>query len=317
MPSPLNLSSARVIDPILTTLAQGYTQAEFIGHRLFPRVPVGARGGQVLEFGREGFRRYASRRAPGGRTARIDWGYAGRPFALYQDALEAPVPREIAQDAAAVPGIDLGRGAVATVMRSLLLTQECDQALLATTAANYEPDSVMVLTGAAKWSASTGTPIADIDAGREVIRAKCGLYPNVVALSATAFNAARNNPSVLARVLPGGKTAEPAQVTRETLAALFNVDEVVVGQGVEFVGTSNRDIWGDDVVLAYVPRGFGGNAMDMAQPSYGYTYTLNGSPMVEAPYWEQQSKSWIYGVTYERAPVLSGIASGFLIKDVA
>ena len=126
----------------------------------------------------------------------------------------------------------------------------------------------------------------------------------------------RNNPNVLARVVQGGKPVEPAQVTREALAVLFNVDEVVVGSAIEFVGGSSRDIWGDDVVLAYVPKGFAGNAMDLAQPSYGYTYTLNGHPLVESPYWEQQSKSWIYGVTFERAPVLSGIASGFLIKDV-
>ena len=316
MPAPLNPSSARVVDPILTTLAQGYGQAEFVGHRLFPRVPVTARGGQILEFGKESFQRYASRRAPGARTARIEWGYAGKPFALYQDALEAPVPREIAQDASVVPGIDLGRGAVATVMRSLLLTQECDQAHLATTASNYEGDSVLALSGGAKWSASTGNPIADIDSGREVIRRKCGLYPNLVTMSATAFSAARNNPNVLARVMQGGKPVEPAQVTREALAILFNVNEVVVGSAIEFVGGSSRDIWGDDVVLAYVPKGFAGNAMDLAQPSYGYTYTLNGHPLVESPYWEQQSKSWIYGVTFERAPVLSGIASGFLIKGV-
>lgn len=314
---PLNSSSARVIDPILTTLAQGYRQAEFIGDKLFPRVPVTARGGKVLEFGKESFQRYASRRAPGTRTARIDFGYSGKPFSLYQDSLEAPVPREIAQDAAAVPGIDLGRGAVSTVMRAILLNQEIDQATLATTASNYEADSVLVLTSTAKWSAETGTPITDIDNAREVIRRKCGIYPNVVTLSAKAFNAARNNPTVLARVLNGGKNAEPAQVTREALAVLFNVDEVVVGAGIYMEGAASLDIWGNDVVLAYVPKSLGGNSMDMAQPSYGYTYTLNGNPLVETPYWEQQSKSWIYGVTFERAPVLSGIASGFLIKGAA
>jgi hypothetical protein len=317
MPSPLNLSSARVVDPILTTIAQGYRQAEFVGDRLFPRVPVSARGGKILEFGKEAFQRYASRRAPGARTARIEWGYAGKPFALYQDSLEAPVPREIAQDAAAVPGIDLGRGAVSTVMRSLLMTQEIDQATLATTASNYETDSVLVLTGAGKWSTDTGTPITDIDNAREVIRRKCGLYPNIVTLSAKAFNAARNNKQVLARVLNGGKNAEPAQVTKEALATLWNVDDVVVGAGIYMEGGNSLDIWGNDVVLAYVPKSMGGGAMDLAQPSYGYTYTLNGNPMVEVPYFEQQSKSWIYGVTFERAPVLSGIASGFLIKGAA
>ena len=37
--------------------------------------------------------------------------------------------------------------------------------------------------------------------------------------------------------------------------------------------------------------------------------------MVETPYWDANSKSWVYGVSYERAPVLSGIASGYLIVN--
>ena len=36
----MNAAGARVIDPILTTVAQGYQNAEFIGMNLFPYVPV-------------------------------------------------------------------------------------------------------------------------------------------------------------------------------------------------------------------------------------------------------------------------------------
>lgn len=315
---PLNLSSARVINPILTTIAQGYAQPEFVGNKLFPRVPVSARGGQVLEFGKESFRRYASRRAPGTRKARIEFGYLGKPFALYQDALEAPVSFELMEDAAAVPGLDLGRAAVATVMRSLLLTQELDQAALATSAANYETDSVMALTSTGKWSTNTGNPITDIEIGRETIRAKCGVYPNLLTISAKAYSACKNNPNVLARIQYGGTSVSPAQVTPQVLAALFQVDEVVIGGGIYCDDADvTQDIWGNNVVLAFVPKSFSGNSMDLAQPSYGYTYTLNGNPLVQQPYKEDQSDSWIYPVKFERAPVLSGIASGFLIKSPA
>lgn len=71
------------------------------------------------------------------------------------------------------------------------------------------------------------------------------------------------------------------------------------------------DIWGNAAVLAYVPSEA---EAAMPIPSYGYTYTMEGHPMVEQPYWDNGSKSWIYGTTMERAPVLTGMLAGYLIQ---
>ena len=72
------------------------------------------------------------------------------------------------------------------------------------------------------------------------------------------------------------------------------------------------DIWGNNAVLAYVaPEGMAA----VPTPSYGYTYTMEGHPLVEQPYWENGSKSWIYGTTMERSPVLTGMAAGYLFQN--
>ena len=78
---PVSNAGARVIDPILTTVAQGYNSPDYVGAQLFPEVPVAASGGQIIEFGREAFQLYNSRRSPGGSTREIQFGYLGRPFA--------------------------------------------------------------------------------------------------------------------------------------------------------------------------------------------------------------------------------------------
>ena len=52
-------------------------------------------------------------------------------------------------------------------------------------------------------------------------------------------------------------------------------------------------------------------------PSYGYTYTLTGHPFVEEPYQDRNPKSWLYPVSYNRACVLSGITSGYLVQGAA
>ncbi|MDR0807688.1 MAG: hypothetical protein LBE86_00920, partial [Gemmobacter sp.] len=99
---PLNTNTARVIDPVLSGIAQGYRHAQRIGHVLFPAIEVTQRGGQVIEFGRESFFDYKARRAPGADAINIQFGYEGKPYALQQYSLDVPVPREHAEEAQAV-----------------------------------------------------------------------------------------------------------------------------------------------------------------------------------------------------------------------
>lgn len=313
----MNLTNrgARVIDPVLSGFSQGYRNAAYVGEALFPRVPVAASGGQILEFGREAFQLVNMRRQPGGATKRIAFGFLGKPYALLNDSLEVPIPREHQRDASKVLSIDLGQRASRMGMNKILLQLEVDQATLATTAANYPASNKVALAGGAKWSTPTGNPIVDIDTGREAIRSIIGIYPNTLVLSAQAFNAAKNNPNVIARFQYNGSVnVEAAQITEKMLAGLFNVDKVVVGKAiVTNDALVNSDIWGNNAVLAYVPAG----ETFMEEPSYGYTYTLDGNPLVEQPYWDNNAKSEIFGVTMERAPVLSGISSGYLIQTPA
>ena len=108
----------RVIDPILTDFAHGYVHGERVGNFLFPPVPVSVSGGQVIQFGKESFRKQNFRRAPGASKKRVSFGYKGDPYSLYQDAFEVPVPYEHMRDSNVVPGIDHGRQATMFAMDS-------------------------------------------------------------------------------------------------------------------------------------------------------------------------------------------------------
>lgn len=304
----LATNNVRVVDPILSTVAQGYKHNQRVGGLLFPRVPVTVAAGKIIQFGKESFQLYNTRRAPGGKTARVQFGYEGVPYALVQDALEGKVPREWQRDASQVPGIDLGTRAVTTVMNILTLTLEVEQAAIATNAANYDNAHKVALAGAAKWSADTGKPLTDIANGKEAVRATTGMRPNVCVLSPLAWKAAQNNPSVTERFK--FTTAEP--ITLAMFAKLIEVDVVVVGDAVYADdGGDFHDVWGNACVLAYAPQ----NPTGQEEPSYGYTYAIDGNPAVEMPYYDNSEKSWIYGVTYERAPQLTGMVAGYLIQN--
>ncbi len=309
--SSLNNNSARVIDPVLSGIAQGYRHAERVGHVLFPPIPVLQRGGKVIEFGYESFYDYKAVRAPGASVKRIQFGYEGKPYVLTQYTLDAVAPREHIEEAKAVPGIDLGKRAVNTVMDSLSLSLEVEQAKIATDPANYGDNNKLALIGAARWRDPDSDPINDIEEAKDQVRTTCGVEPNRMVAAKSAFRALKNHPKIVERF----KFTTAESVTAKMLAGLFDLEEFAIGRATYKDDTTDattfKEAWSDDAVLAYVPSQNAG----MEQPSYGYTYTLSGHPFVEEPRWNGDVRSWLYGVTYERQPVLTGIASGFLFKS--
>lgn len=309
---PLNQNTARVIDPVLSGIAQGYIHPQRVGNVLFPSIPVPASGGQVIEFGREGFVNYNSRRAPGASVQRIQFGYEGKPYALQNFALDTPVPREFAQDAAAVPGLDLGKRAVNTVMNSLTLTLEIDQAALATDATHYGNSNKLALAGTACWDDDLSTPMQDIENAKDQVRTTCGIDPNRMVISSKGFRALKHHPKIVERF----KYTTAESITAQMLAGLFELEELAVGKATyldpKTPDAAAKEAWGNFAVLGYVPS----QDAAMDQPSFGYTYTLTGHPFVETPRWDGDCRSWVYGVTYQRAPQLTGIASGFLFQNI-
>lgn len=305
----MNTAGARVVDPILTTVAQGYRNAEFIGMNLFPYVPVGQRGGKIITFGKEDFALYNTARAPGANTKRIQFGYSGSPYALESHSLEGLVPFEFMQEADAVPGIDLGKGAIIKVQNIIGLRLEKTQADMATTAANYPAGNKVTLAGTSQWSdyGATSDPMGDIEAARDAVRAKIGKRPNCVCIGAAVWSKLRHHPKVVDRIKYTGRDS----ATPELLANLFGVKNVCVGDAIYDNNGNFADVWGKFVVVAYTELA---SVAELGTPSFGYTYRLDGYPIVEQPYQDRGAKSWIYPVTDEVSPVIAGSTAGYLIS---
>lgn len=310
--SQQTLAQTRVVDPILSEHARGYRRPGMVAQALFPLAPVNAYGGKVITFGKESFRLYNSKRAPGSNVKRIDFGYEGDPYAIVPSALEAKVPWERMRDANAVPGINLASRSTNVVLGALSLEREYDSAQLARNAASYDADHKVTLAGANRWTGADGDPTADISTAMEAIGDSIGIAGNTVLLSRKAFNAAKLNPKILDRV----KYTSAQAVTIELLKALWEVDNIVVGGAKVATGQNDAfgDVWGTDVIVAYVAQGEGDGNGNPEEPSYGYTYQIEGMPAVEEPYQDRNARSWIYPVANDATPVLSGMAAGYLIQ---
>lgn len=217
----MNPNQARIVDPVLSTIAQGYQNSEMIASYLFPTVPVSARGGKIIQFGKEAFMLYQTQRAPGENTRRVRFGYAGAPYSLADFSLEGVVPQEVQEEAAAGPGIDLGAGAIGDVSAIMLLGLEKASADLARNPGNYGASNKLVLSGSDQWSDFTvSDPIDDIEAAKEQVRAATGKRPNTITLGAQVFSKLKNHPKVIERIKYTGRDV----ATKELLASLFGVE---------------------------------------------------------------------------------------------
>ncbi len=306
----MNTAAVRVIDPILSTIAQGFKNADMAYHSLFPVVPVGQRGGKVLQFGKEDFRLYNTGRAPGGNVTEVQYGYAGVPFALSDYSLAGKVPIEHQEEAEAVPGINLGEGAVQMVENIFQLQNEFAAAQLATTATNYGAGNKVTLSGTSQWSDYSGTsdPTADVDNAVEAIRSVVGKRPNVMVIGPKVWKALKRHPKLIDRI----KYTSRDSLTTQMVAALFDIPNLIVGEAI-YADASDAftDVWGKFAVLAFTQLG---TIHSRGLPSYGYTYRLNGYPMVEQPYYRREVRSWLYPTHDALQPVIASANSGFLIS---
>lgn len=125
-----------------------------------------------------------------------------------------------------------------------------------------------------KFSNDNSDPVQFIADRKLAIHQETGRMPNKLVIGANVFNKLRKHPGILERVKYGGTTANPAAVTRNVLAQLFEIEDLRVmmsihnqaKQGAEadmqFIGDPNG------MLLAYAT-----DNPSPEEPSAGYIFT--------------------------------------------
>lgn len=306
-------------NPVLTGLLLGKSQGGFIAEQLFPRLPQALSSITLAQLDDERFKRYNLKRAPGTATKRIEINYAGKTYTIDQYAVEVPIPRELIRESDESRRLqvgnylDISQIAVTTAHDILALDYEIDVSILATTSGTYASGHVLALAGATKWSATTGTPVTDILAAVNTIRKKLGRKPNTLTLSADAYLALSTNAQVKTYL----SSLQVGPASMDQLKTILNVPNIVVGEAVmQDASGVGSDVWGNNAILAYVPSiGGSGSDISLAEPAFGFTNVMEGHPYAESPYFDNKTKSWIYGVTYERRPNIAYNTAGFLFQN--
>jgi hypothetical protein len=98
-----------------------------------------------------------------------------------------------------------------------------------------------------QWDQTSSTPIDDVAVMMTVMEKLTGFTPNKMAIGAEVWERLKINAQILDRISGGSTNASPAQVTKELVARLFEIDELIVLRAVENTAAENAAFSGSYV----------------------------------------------------------------------
>ncbi len=302
------LSNLRVVDPVLTQLAIGYGNAELVAEHLFPMVELDKEGGKIPVFGKEKFRIYNTIRALRAKSNRIQPdSIDGLDIILDEHDLEFPIDYREDSEAA----FPLRAWATDVVTEGIQLRREKYCADLAQNAANYAAGNKITLSGTSQFSHADSDPEGVIDDAKAAIRSKVAKHPNTMVLGYESWRVLKRHPALKALLSNDSKRL----VRKEDLQDIFEIENIVIGMSLYTAenGDSVTDIWGDNIVLAYVPPKRGDSQRLMYDASYGYTLRKKNGLGIDAR--TEDGKVELIRNTDIYRPYLLGSEAGYLISD--
>jgi hypothetical protein len=337
------------VDPILTTLAQGYMLPETnIANFIAPVVDTPTRAGRTLRFGKEAFAISDYRRAYGTNIPAIQSRFDSDPYALEQEVIAWELPEEVIENAGEGPAqVDLRAIETRNAMSRLMNAYEVAVADEVAELAAYEPKTANALglgyatwaaynaeaggrgivTGPAKWGEATANPITDVLAWKRAVSNHIGVRPNSMVMGSAVFDRLLTTEAILDRIQ--FTTADSIDV--DVIARYFGLERgirVAEGRKLAAEDAQLEHVFPENaVMLFYSPLGASDSVMpaggaSAATPAFAYTYQLTGTPAVRPEYYIRERRVVRAEITVERAVNITGLGatgkygSGFFIADV-
>lgn len=300
----------RMIDPVLTSIAQSYGNSSFVADRLFPKISINKTKGKIPVFGKEAFihretfraTRASSNRIPTDEISYIEFEMKERDVEVSLDYLEEEQTPDFLQYEQQI---------TRQLVDILLLGREKEIADYSQNPNNYLSGMAMEITAANAFDDYTKNidPIVKIREGMSIIRQHIGRYPNVMIIGDSTYRALINHPKVLDKIKYSGLGKGDINM----LAQLTEIPNVYIGMSVLSVDSNVfTDVWGDNIVLAYTDENESGRSR--IGVSHGYLLQKNGFPEVDT-YYENGGKIKVVRATDNFTFVVTTPEASFLIYN--
>ncbi len=239
------------VDPAMTAIAIGYRNAEYIADRVLPRVSVSLKPYKYLEYPLgEAYTRADTLVGRKGAPNVVEFS-ATEKTGLCQDyGLDDEIPiDDINQAPKNYNPVD---HSVMSTTDLIMLDREVRAAGVLFNAANYA--NSVTLAGTSQFSDFVNSdPIGQILDALDIPLAR----PNIMTMGRAVFTKLRQHPAIIKAI--HGNSGDSGTATRNQLAAVFEVDEIVVGGSRVNVNKKGQAvslsrIWGKHIALTYRNR---------------------------------------------------------------
>lgn len=258
------------VTPELTAVAIAYRNQSLIADSVLPRVPVGAQAFKYMLYPKGSyFQNIDTSVGRKGTPQQVEFTGTETDSSTVDQALDDGVPIADIENARAMPGLpDPLMRATEGIQELLALRREVRAAALVFAQATYASGNRVQLTGNDQWSSTDAAsqPIDDIMTGID----SCVMRPNVMVLGNAVSSKLRRHATIVKAY--NGTTGDTGMVPLQFLADLFELEEVIVGQG--WVNTAAKGqavslsrVWGKHCALLYRNK----RADNMNGITFGFT----------------------------------------------
>lgn len=269
----------------LTNISIAYMQAQgnFIADKVFPNIPVQKQSDRYFTYDRGDWNRdEMQERAPGTESAGSGYNLDNTPtyfcpvYAYHKDVsdmVRANQDTVVNQDAEATNFVTM-KGLIKR--ERMWATKYFNPSVWGNevTGVAASPTSTQFV----KWNDAASKPIESIREYSTHMLQQTGFQPNVLTLGKQAYDALVDHPDIVDRVKYGQTPGRPAMVNMEALAALFEVDRILVCKAI--VNTANKNAAGTEnsqfIQGAHALLAYAAPAPGLYTPSAGYTFSWNG-----------------------------------------
>lgn len=268
----------------LTNMSVAYIQSanKFISTRFAPNIPVSKQSDRYYIYNRGDFNRdEMKQRAPGTETAGSGYDLDNTPT-YYCDVwgFHKDIPDQVRANEDSALNSD--RDATVFVTNKALIRRERDFATSYLSSGVWSSGKTGVnsdVTAGSEfliWNNANSDPISDIRTAKRAVLEATGFEPNKIVLGRGVYDALIDHPDIVDRVKYGQTAPGVAMVNAMSLAALFDLDEVLVSNAVynsaaKGATESSAFINGSNALLGYVAPNPG-----LMTPSAAYTFSWNG-----------------------------------------
>ena len=295
------------VDAPLTQMSIAYRNASYIAAEVFPRVQVTKESGKYFTFGKGPWLRDEARmRAPGAVFQRGGYTVSTESYSVDEWGYEHPIDERVRNNADSP--LNLDRSGTNFVSDKIDLKLERDVAALAFTGGSWTNT-----TAPTAWDNDAGAPFTDFKTARLTVMKESTRPPNVIVFGVEAFEVLALHTDLLDRIKYTGTSDRPAMVTPNMMAALFGVDQVLIGMGVydtsvEPAASVETFIWGKNVLVMYRSP-----SPALEDPSAGYVFTTGR--LVDR-YYEPQTTSDVIRAREAFDSKVTSPDSGYLMTAV-